>query len=53
MLQSLPHTAAGREAFSNSRVVIPAKAGIHVPQSSLRNGKIKMDPGFRRDDDSR
>jgi hypothetical protein len=37
-------------------LVIPAKAGIHfavaLGSASQSNGKIKMDPGFRRDDGS-
>ena len=41
------------QVSANLVVVIPAKAGIHCAVAFLVNGdgKVKMDPGFRRDDD--
>jgi hypothetical protein len=42
-----------RIATTQQHFVIPAKAGIHFAPALYTKSKVKMGPGFRRDDGKR
>jgi len=49
----MPGVLFAPDSQKTKQFVIPAKAGVHLLLNVARKGKpkVKMDPGFRRDDE--